>query len=62
MTFTNSGIAQEIEGAVVEQMEGELYNNDSGDTDSGFEYSDDDSDLEEERIDALLKTYELEQV
>ena len=60
MTFTNSGIAQEIEGAVVEQMEGELYNNDSGDTDSGFEYSDDDSDLEEERIDALLKTYELE--
>ena len=60
MTFTNSGIAQEIEGAVVEQMEGELYNSDSGDTDSGFEYSDDDSDLEEERIDALLKTYELE--
>lgn len=47
--------AQEIEGAVVEQMEGELYN-----SDSGFEYSDDDSDLEEERIDALLKTYELE--
>ena len=39
-------------------MEGELYNSDSGD--SGFEYSDDDSDLEEERIDALLKTYELE--
>ena len=60
MTFTNSGIAQEIEGAVVEQMEGELYKSDSGDTDSGFEYSDDDSDLEEERIDALLKTYELE--
>ena len=60
MTFTNSGIAQEIEGAVVEQMEGELYNSDSGDTDSSFEYSDDDSDLEEERIDALLKTYELE--
>ena len=60
MTFTNSGIAQEIEGAVVEQMEGELYNSDSGNTDSGFEYSDDDSDLEEERIDALLKTYELE--
>ena len=60
MTFTNCGIAQEIEGAVVEQMEGELYNSDSGDTDSGFEYSDDDSDLEEERIDALLKTYELE--
>ena len=60
MTFTNSGIAQEIEGAVVEQMEGELYNSDSGNTDSGFEYSDDGSDLEEERIDALLKTYELE--
>ena len=60
MTFTNSGIAQEIEGAVVEQMEGELYNSDSGDTDSGFEYSYDDSDLQEERIDALLKTYELE--
>ena len=60
MTFTNSGITQEIAGAVVEQMEGELYNNDSGDTDSGFEYSDDDSDLEEEQIDALLKTYELE--
>ena len=50
--------AQEIEGAVVEQMEGEFYNSDSGD--GGFEYSDDDSDLEEERIDALLKTYELE--
>ena len=41
-------------------MEGELYNSDSGNIDSGFEYSDDDSDLEEERIDALLKTYELE--
>ena len=51
---------EQMEAQMEEQMEGELDNTDSGDTDSGFEYSDDDSDLEEEWIDALLKTYELE--
>lgn len=45
--------AEENAAAVIEQND----DNSDSDEDSGFEYSDYDSDVEEDRFDALLKTY-----